>query len=178
MILLLQDAKNCLRSKTRRTKEAHTHEVIKEVGMVVQDHMVVEVVVEDLIPDVVASSKKEVVVEALVEISTTVARGQAVAASGETPTITSKQILTVVEVAILGVVERVRAILQATIQLLTLRSQVVVQIRLTKVERSSTTSRLPNTKGTIEPFEHSNWRAVSELKEKLSAPVRTSSHGG
>jgi hypothetical protein len=166
LILLLQDVKNCPRSKTRTAKEAHTHEVIKEVGMAVQDHTVVEAVGEGLIPDVAASSKKEVVAEAPVAISTTVARGQAVAASGETPTITNKHKLTVVVVAILEVAERARAILQAAIQLLTHRSQVVVQIR-TKVERSSTTSRPPNTKGTIVPTEHPNWCTVYELKEKL-----------
>ena len=167
MILLLQDVKNCPRWKTRTVKEAHTHEVIKEVGMAVQDHTVVEVVGEGLIPDVAASSKKEVVVEAPVAISITAARGLAVAASGETPTITDKHKLTVVEVAIPGVAERVRAILQAAIQLLTHRSQVVVQIRFTKVERSTTTSRPPNTKGTIVPTEHPNWCTVCELKEKL-----------
>ena len=135
--------------------------------MAVQDHMVVEVVEEDLIPDAAASSKKEVVAEAPVATTTTAARGQAVAASGETPTITNKHKLKVVEVAILGVAERVRAILQAAIQLLTHRSQVVVQIRFTKVEKSTTTSRPPNTKGTIVPTEHLNWCTVSELKEKL-----------
>jgi hypothetical protein len=142
---------------TRTAKEAHTHEVIKEAGMVVQDHSVVEEAEEGLIPDVAALSKKEVVAEAPVAISTTAARGQAVAASGETPTITNKHKLSVVEVAIPGVAERVRAILQAAIQLLTHRSQVVVQIRFTKVERSTTTSRPPNTKGTIVPTEHPNW---------------------
>lgn len=157
MILLLQDVKNCPRWKTRTVKEAHTHEVIKEVGMAVQHHTVVEEAEEGLIPDVAASSKKEVVAEAPVAISTTAARGQVVAASGKTPTITNKHKLTVVEVAILGVAERVRAILQAAIQLLTHRSQVVVQIRFTKVERSTTTSRPPNTKGTIVPTEHPNW---------------------
>ena len=71
MILLLQDVKNCPRWKTRTAKEAHTHEVIKEVGMVVRDHTVVEVVGEGLTPDVAASSKKEVVAEAPEAISTT-----------------------------------------------------------------------------------------------------------
>ena len=65
-------------------KEARTLEVIKEVGMVVQDHTVVDVDGEVLILDVAASSKKGVVAEALEATSITAVTGQVVAASGET----------------------------------------------------------------------------------------------
>ena len=133
--------------------------IIKEVGMVVQDPTVKEVVEEVLILDVAVSSKKEVAAEAPEATSTMATRGQQVAASGETTETTKLDSLSLmeVEVVIQGEVVHVRAILLAATQLHIHRSQVVEQIRFTKVERNTTTSHPPSSRGTIVPTDYFDW---------------------
>ena len=137
-------------------KEAHTHEIIKEAGMAVQVLTVEKVVEAVLIPDVVASSKREVAAEAPEATSTTATRGQPVAASGEIQVTTKLASLshTVVEVAIREEPAHARAILLAAILLHTHHNQVVARIPSTKVARNTTTSRHPSSRGIIVPTDY------------------------